>query len=160
MLSEKRVEELYRSHGPIVFRRARQILGSDDLSHDVVQEIFMSLLTDPGQFGGQSSVLTWLYSVTTHKCLNRLRNERTRGRILDQRGRAVPEAKESEVERALLVRDFLAGLPDELALVAVSVYLDGMSHEDMALTMQCSKRRIGYLLGEVRERAEKKGLYQ
>lgn len=160
MLDEARVAELYRSHGPSVLRRARRILGREDASQDVLHEIFVSLLTEPEQFSGRSSILTWLYSVTTHKCLNRLRDERARERILDQRGKSLEEAHDPAPDNALFVREFLAQIPDDQGKAAVYSYVDGMSHEDIARTMDCSPRKVGYLLEQVRERAEKKGLAQ
>lgn len=159
-MDEAQVAELYRSHGPSVLRRARQILGREDASHDVLQEIFVSLLTEPQQFAGQSSVLTWLYSVTTHKCLNRMRNERTRERILDQRGKSLDEAHDPDTDNTLVVREFLAQLPDELGKAAVYSYVDGMPLEDIARAMECSSRKVAYLLEKVRERADKRGLAQ
>ncbi|WXA81984.1 RNA polymerase sigma factor [Pendulispora rubella] len=140
-----------------MLRRARQLLD-EDAARDVVQEIFVSLLADPTQLGGKNSVVAWLYTVTTHKCLNRLRNERTRGRILGLRGRSMPEGHDPRPEQSLAMRDFLAGLPEDLGMAAVHSWLDGMSHEEVALALDCSARRVGYLLEQVRARAAKKGL--
>src|SRR5689334_19697624 len=78
------VEALYRSYGHSVLRRARQILGSEDEANDMVQEVFTNLVARPEQFAGRSSPSTFLYSVTTHACLTRLRDRRNRLRLIDE----------------------------------------------------------------------------
>jgi len=39
------IEELYRRHGHLVFRRARWLLGSDDDARDVTQDVFLQMHT-------------------------------------------------------------------------------------------------------------------
>ena len=43
-MGEPWVEALYRRYGPLVFRRARTLLGSDEAAWDVVQEVFIRAL--------------------------------------------------------------------------------------------------------------------
>jgi RNA polymerase sigma factor (sigma-70 family) len=78
------IEAVYRLHSHSVLRRARQMLGVESAAEDVVHEVFASLLERPEQFAGRSKVLTWLYSATTHACLNRLRNDATRRSLLER----------------------------------------------------------------------------
>jgi RNA polymerase sigma-70 factor (ECF subfamily) len=108
------------------------------------------LVDHPEQFSAKSSLATFLYSATVHACLNRLRNERTRARLIAEHAVALPTPQpapsvEHEVElRALLVR-----LPDELAQVAVYQLGDEMTQEEIAETMGCSRRRVRSLLAQL-----------
>ena len=79
-MDARSVETIYREHGHSVLRRARRILGTEDDARDVLQEIFASILDQSAAFRGESSIVTWLYSATTHACLNRIRNKKTRAR--------------------------------------------------------------------------------
>ena len=144
------VENAYRTHGHHVLRRATRILGNDADAREVLQEVFLSLLAQPTQFAGTSSLTTWLYSATTHACLNRLRNERTRARLLDARGPS-PPATQTSPEDALEVRRLLARLPDELARVAVHYYLDEMTQEEIASMLGRSRKHIGRLLVRIEQ---------
>lgn len=81
------IEAMYRVFGHSVQRRARQILGSDDEADEVLQEIFVRLVAHPEKFEQRSSPATFLYAVTTHACLSRLRDRKNRQRLLDQQVR-------------------------------------------------------------------------
>ena len=79
-------EGLYRTHAPAAFRRARRMLGSEADAHEVVQDVFFRSAA-PAQYQGRSSMSTFLYSAVTHACLNRIRNVKTRSRLLAQHPR-------------------------------------------------------------------------
>jgi RNA polymerase sigma factor (sigma-70 family) len=149
------IERIYRDHGHVVLRRAEQILGDRDEAVDVMQELFASLMDDPAQFDGRSRITTWLYSATTHSCLNRIRNRRTRARILasaeaSRHGVAGPRAEQIAAVRQLLTR-----MPDELARVAVYYYIDEMTHDEIARLIGCSRRQVGNLLERAHSFARK-----
>lgn len=144
MTSPEGIAGIYAAHGHVVLRRARQILNDEAEAQDVLHEVFASLLHKPEQFAGRSSVTTFLYSVTTHLCLNRLRDGATRARLLAQRGPAA--AVEARSDRMLQVRELLARLPEDLAHVIVYYYVDEMTHEEIADQIGCSRRQVGNLL--------------
>lgn len=141
-------EALYRTHAPAVFRRARRLLGSESDAHEIVQEVFLSLLERPEQYAARSALTTFLYAATTHACLNRLRNQRTRARLLTEhtQDHRLPEASEWTQEEALMLRRALAELPDETARALVYYCVDGLSHEEIARVLGCSRRHVGDLL--------------
>lgn len=154
MSSQAEIERLYRLHGHSVLRRACQILGNQHDANEVLQDVFMSLLDRPGQYHGESSLTTWLYSVTTHLCLNRLRNQRTRLRLVEEQ--VAPAHRGDTPARAelmVLVQQLLGELSDEIAEAAIYYYCDEMSQEEIAALMGCSRRHVGDLLARCRERA-------
>jgi RNA polymerase sigma factor (sigma-70 family) len=146
------IEALYRSYGHSVLRRARQILGNAADAGDVLQEIFVKLVAQPDQFKGQSAPSTYLYSVTTHACLARLRDGRNRLRLVD--AHVKPWASDVDPERAdtlAILRAELARLPEDQARAAVYYHLDGMTHAEIAEVMDCSRRHVGDLLERVQD---------
>jgi RNA polymerase sigma factor (sigma-70 family) len=144
------VSELYRRHATTVFRRALRILGSESEAHEVVQDLFVSLLERPEQFAGRSTLSTFMYSATTHACLNRLRNQRNRARILSERGEQTDDAAASVgVVELVTLHRALARLPAPLAEVAVYYFVDELSHNEIAGLLGCSRRHIGDLLQRV-----------
>jgi RNA polymerase sigma factor (sigma-70 family) len=145
-LDARAIDGIYRRHGAAVMRRARFLLGSEDDAREMLNEIFVSLLDRPEQFAEKSSITTWLYSATTHGCLNRLRNERTRRRILQEKAMPPSESSSESPEHAAMLRQELTRLPNELAEVAVYHYLDGMTHDEIASVVGCSRRHVGDLI--------------
>jgi RNA polymerase sigma-70 factor (ECF subfamily) len=139
------IDALYREHGHHVLRRARRILGNEEDAREVVQDVFEALLAHGTSFRGESTITTWLYSSTTNGCLNRLRNAKTRARLLG----ATPahEATASpDAEVAAIVRDLLGRVPASLAAIATYYYVDEMTHEEIARVLGCSRRHVGDLL--------------
>jgi RNA polymerase sigma factor (sigma-70 family) len=140
------VTAAYKTHGNVVLRRARQILGTDD-AEEVLQEVFIALAEDPDQFRGQSSLVSYLYSATTHACLNRIRNKKTRAALLTEKVAPSEEPRtDAGGETLAIVRDLLERVPDDLARVAVYYYVDEMTHDEIAEIMGCSKRQVGNLV--------------
>ena len=145
------VGRLYRSHGHIVLRRARTLLGSEADAQEALQEVFASLL----QADLRGSVVAWLYQATTHFCLNLLRNRRTGARLLELH--PPPQPAPADAEALAEVRSLLSQLPDEVAAAVVYHHLDGMTHDEVAELLGCSRRKVGYLLeraGDTLARAE------
>lgn len=150
------VDSAYRSYGSVVRRRARQILGAEEAAEEVVHDVFLSLMNDPSQFKGESSPLTWLYSATTHRCLNVLRDSKNRRRLLEREHNGESEPQATSTETSFHAREFFARLPDDLAQVAVYYYLDEMSQDEIADIMGQSRRHIASILDQVRALAERR----
>jgi RNA polymerase sigma-70 factor (ECF subfamily) len=146
------IEALYRSHGHIVLRRARMLLGSEADAQEALQEVFASLLRSPETVRSARSLVGWLYRATTHFCLNQLRNLRTGARLLESRAPAVVrEVSAFNVEATAELRRVLALLAADVAAAVVYHHLDGMTHAEVADLLGCSRRQVGYLLERARE---------
>src|SRR5262245_33958905 len=109
-MADARVERLYREHGHVVRRRARQLLGNAADADEAMQEVFMSLVQKPEQLDGVRSEIAFLYAATTHRCLNRLRDHHNRQRLVDLHVRPATSnvSDGSGGERLAQVRQVLA----------------------------------------------------
>jgi RNA polymerase sigma-70 factor (ECF subfamily) len=146
------IEKLYRDHGHAVLRRARRLLRNDDDANDVLQDVFLSMFRQPEQFEARSSVATYLYAATTHACLNRLRDGKTRTRLVAieaaaASGRASPAATSSA-----LACEILSALSPEDAALAVYLFCDELTHDEIAGLLGCSRRHVGDLASRLRRR--------
>lgn len=152
-LDRRDVERIYRDHGHLVLRRARQILGDEAEAREVLQEVFTALLDRPEQFTGDAAPSTYLYAMTTHRCFNLLRDARTRSRLLaDRVAPATDRAGGSDAEAHALLRQLLARVPLDEARAAFHYYLDGMTRPEVAAELGCSLRQVGNLLNRLAER--------
>ena len=142
---------MYRRHAPLVHRRAQALLGSDAAARDVVQDLFASLYERPDQFQGKSSLPTFLYAATTRACWTRLRNGRTRLRLVQQHrhGALGAPPPEPSPEQLAELRQLLARLEEPLASVLVYYYYDQMTQAEIAPLVGCSRRQVGYLLARL-----------
>ncbi len=150
------VERLYRTHGHVVLRWARTLLGNEADAQETLQEVFAILLRASGEMERVQSVVGWLYGATAHHCLNLLRNRRNGARLLEQH--VVPltsAAVRARADAFAEVRGLIARLPDETASAVVYHYLAGMTYDEVAEQMGCSRRKVGYLLQSALARADR-----
>lgn len=142
-----RLADVYARHAASVYRRARVLLADDAEANEVLQDVFVTLLERPDQFAGRSQISTYLYSVTTHLCLNRLRNQRNRARLLEERGQDPLEPSAVAAPDAMTrARETLRLLPEPLAEVAVYYFVDELDQQEIADVLGCSRQRVGRLI--------------
>lgn len=154
MLRREDIDRVCRSHGHVVWRRARAILGDREEARDLVQEVFRRLVENPALFRGDSALSTFVYAMTTRLCLQRLRNRATRIR-LDELHAPPPGDHGRDAARLTALRRILARIPDELAEAAVYYYADEMTHREIAIVLGCSRRRVGDLLARFHAKARR-----
>ncbi len=146
---------LYRAYAPGVYRRALRLLGNQADADDIVNDVFTSLFEKPQQYAGKSAMSSFLYSVTTHACLVRLRNQRRRTKLLDERGGApLPRTTQPNTDVAVQLRAVLETLPEPLAEVAIYYYVDELSQQEIAEILGCSRRTVGNLLSRLQARVQ------
>ncbi len=151
-VSLSEIDAAYRAHGHHVYRRAVRMLGHPGDAGEILQEVFLSLLDRPEQFAGESSLATWLYSATTHLCLNRIRDGRTRSRLVAERAGSLPcPSLPPPADDVAELRDLLVRLPADLAQVAVYYFGDEMTRDEIAQVLGCSRRHVGHLLERLEE---------
>jgi RNA polymerase sigma factor (sigma-70 family) len=151
-MDERGIDELYRTHGPSVLRRARAMLGSEAEALDALHEIFLDLLARPAQLDGVVKRMAWLYRKITFHCLKQIRDRGGHSRIV--RALPHPDRASPRAEQLTTVRDLLATLPGRLAEVAVYYYVDEMTHAEIAGILGCSRRHVGDLLQNLKRWSE------
>lgn len=137
-------QELYRRYGSLVYRRALRMLGDGQAARDACHEVFLRLLRSQPEFE-QASPVTWLYKVTTNYCLNLIRDERRRRKLLEVHA---VQALEGQVPWSLST--LLLGIPEELQEIAVYYFVDEMSQEEIAGILGISQRTVSNRLAAFR----------
>src|SRR5262245_25569276 len=116
--------QLYQRYGTFVLRRARRLLGDEQLARDVCHDVFLEVLRDPAW--NPPSPVGWLCTTTTNRCLNLLRRKRRWRDLL--RARPLPPV----VPPPLPVAALLEGIPPRLQEIAVYYGLDEMTQDEIA----------------------------
>jgi RNA polymerase sigma-70 factor (ECF subfamily) len=145
------IEELYRTYGPSVLRRARVLLGDEQSARDAMQEVFVRAMQSKVEFHEGVSPMTWFYRVTTNYCLNTIRNQSRRLRVLSSQ--PLVEAAESGAEDRVAIKEILGRVPEELGQIAVYYFVDHMKQEEIAELIGVSRRTIGNRLEEFKKLA-------
>lgn len=146
-------EEIVTEHSGRVYRLAYRLTGNAHDAEDLTQETFIRVFRslnryEPGNFEG------WLHRITTNLFLDQARR-RTRIRMDPLGDDAVryaapagPDSPERGFEHANLDADVqraLAALPPQFRAAVVLCDIEGLSYEEIALT-------LGVKIGTVRSR--------
>ena len=146
------LEGLYSRYAPVVFRRARVMLGRDADAWDVVQEVFERMLQNANGFRGEARPMTWVYRITTNLCLNHLRARAHREPALTVVS-GEPAVDAAATEAADLLRKWVAHLDEREQAIASLLWVDGLTQEEAADVLGLSRKTIGREVDELRRKA-------
>lgn len=141
------VDAWYREYGPMVLRRCRRLLGSEERAVDAMHDTFVNLLRAEARLEAERPA-SLLLRMATNVCLNRLRAE-ARGPDApgDEVLQAIADAEEPGARSA--ARFTLAGLlgrePESTRVMAVLHLVDGLSLDEVG-------REVGLSAAAVRKR--------
>jgi len=140
--------ELVRRHAPRVRALCKATLGGPGEAEDAAQESFLKAHRALGRFTGEASFATWLHRIAVNHCLDILRAAvRRRSDSLDAMleadasalGRALAEPSSAQAleDRDTIAR-LLSRLPPEQRLALTLREMEGLSYEEIAVSMSCS----------------------
>ena len=139
---------LFETYKDKVFSIAVYSSGDRSLAEDVTQQIFLKLFTAIRQFRGDSEFTTWLYRLVVNACLDERRRRRRLlpwGDTLAMRnpGDKKPQEKQyARLEVAEAVRAAIGELKPKFRLPILLKYIEGLSYEEIASVMGCSKGTV------------------
>ena len=140
---------LFETYKDKVFSIAVYSFGGDEAAaSDVSQQIFLKLMTAIGQFRGDSAFTTWLYRLVVNACID----ERRKRRRFLPFGDSVPvskiedrrpqEKRYARLEVSESVQAAIKELTPKLRMPILLKYVEGLSYEEIAAVMGCSKGTI------------------
>jgi RNA polymerase sigma-70 factor, ECF subfamily len=123
--------------------------GDEPTAGDVTQQVFLKLITKIGQFQRHAEFTTWLYRLVVNACTDEQRRRRRfiffgDGYETDGQG-AQKRAQDdgfARVEIAECVRAAIGELKPKLRLPILLRYVEGLSYDEMAEVLNCSKGTI------------------
>ena len=130
--------QLMHRYTGAVYNLAYRMLGSAQDAEDASQEIFLRAYTRLSSFDRSRRFSTWLLSIGSNYCIDRLRRRRFAWLTLDDiaysvpTGRPGPERTALEREDRVIVQRALQQLPENYRLVTVLRYYHDMSYEEIA----------------------------
>jgi len=148
------VERLYRTYGPMVLRRCRQLLKSEERARDAMQEVFVRLIRSSDRITDQypSSLL---YRMATNVSLNAIRADKARN-VVDDSDTVLDNLAgvDDRVERfewRSVLRRALGSEPSSTRYMAVLHFVDGLTLEEVAREVSMSVSGVRKRLRQLRE---------
>ena len=139
---------LFEAYKDKVFSIAVYSFGGDaSVADDVTQQIFLKLFTVIQQFRGDSEFTTWLYRMVVNACLDERRRRRrflSWGDTMPSKiGEKKPQEKQfARIEIAETVRAAIGELKPKFRLAILLKHIEGLSYEEIAVVMGCSKGTV------------------
>ena len=146
----------YEKYGPMVIRRCRTLLRSNDEAMDAVQDVFINLLKAEKRLSG-AFPSSLLYTMATNVCLNRLRARKwealetpgSEENLLPGREEffSVNDEGFDEVDAKLIVQAILEDESEETRTICFMYHSDGMTLMEIG-------EAVGMSVSGVRKRLE------
>ena len=161
------LSSLYDLTAGAVYGVCCRILRDPSDAEEVTGDVFLQVWQKTSRFDpGRGAALTWLLTLARSRAIDRLRSRGAARRHetgLDDGDDSPssdpgPEARSSLAQRAALVRNALADLPDEQREVLELAYFEGLTHseiaERLAQPLGTAKSRIRLALAHLRRSLE------
>jgi RNA polymerase sigma-70 factor, ECF subfamily len=151
---ESALSTIYDRYSPMLFGMLTRILDDRQAAEEVLQDLFLQLWRNAGQFdANRGSLPVWLMVIGRNRAISRLRGRRDRELLEDQEGdfaNAFVSGQniEDEAARAELARNLTAALgklPAEQQQALELAYFQGMTQSEIAA-------KTGAPLGTVKTR--------
>jgi RNA polymerase sigma-70 factor (ECF subfamily) len=141
--------DLYRLLYRRVLGLCRYLLGSRAEAEDAASEIFVRLPQAMKSYDSTLPFPRWLFSVTSHYCLDLLRRRRREQRIFEpweaEAAVALPSPLEALLfhERQDVVRAAITRLPERYRVPLVLRYYNELSYGEIAARLGLSRAYVG-----------------
>jgi RNA polymerase sigma-70 factor (ECF subfamily) len=157
---------LFETHKDRVYSIALRYSGDATAAMDIAQDTFVKLLSNIGQFRGDSSFESWLYRLVVNTCLDHHRKRRRFLPLLEDgldqaldvfrgpRESALHDLLREEQEER--VQQLVAQLPEEQRIVVVLRYTDGLSYEEIADLLGCRRGTVASRLNRAHKALERR----
>jgi RNA polymerase sigma-70 factor (ECF subfamily) len=130
---------LYRRYAPKVFGKCISILRDGDEARDAVQDIFVKIMLNLGNFGEKSQISTWIYSITYNYCIDQIRKRKKEKTLFSEDIERAPDVPEDDVPDEFLMemdvkhlKVVMENLPTGDRMVLLMKYHDDMSIKEIA----------------------------
>ena len=139
---------LFETYRDRVYSIAVYSVGGDrTIADDVTQQIFLKLFTAIKQFRGESEFTTWLYRLVVNACMDERRRRRRLLPFGDMVEMTMTHKKSQEkqyarVELAEAVRAAICQLKPKFRLPILLKYVEGLSYDEIANVLGCSKGTV------------------
>ncbi len=152
---------LVEYHQNAVFNLAYRLLGEPQEAEDAAQEAFLRAYANLARYDINRSFKTWLLSITSNHCIDRLRKRRLTWLSLEEEGMAPhpalvsstpgPEEALLDLERSEGMQGLLSQLPPDYRTVVVLRYWYDMSYAELAETLETTESAIKSRLFRARQ---------
>lgn len=145
---------LFHEHHAKLHRYAHTILRSNEAAEDIVQTAFLALWEKKEGLLGQEGIGAYLYKSVYTRCLNALRDKKTRAvhirEVAVRAGHAVDNANDRVLagEVSARVRTAFERLPPQCKIVFIKSREEGLRYAEIAEALGISVKTVEAQIGK------------
>jgi RNA polymerase sigma-70 factor, ECF subfamily len=149
--------ELVQRYSGALFNQAYRMLNDAHEAEDAVQEVFLRAYRNLASFDSSRRFVTWLLTIGSNHCIDRLRRRRMRWLTLDDvafwlpSSEAGPEGRALLDERRMAVQQALQRLPENYRSVTVLRYWHDLSYLEIAEALNLTEATVKTRLHRARK---------
>jgi RNA polymerase sigma factor (sigma-70 family) len=156
--NDKAFEAFYDRYADFVFQLCMRLLQNKEEAEEICQDIFLKVAEKANTFKGDSTTTTWLYAITSRKCLDRLRQRKRKGyTVRNQRSQAKEDTlafvdlsnPQADLEKAEQMHRFwqaMEKLPPRQKVAITLVFLEGLPQSNAAEALGIPLKALESLL--------------
>ncbi len=156
---EAAFESMYRTFSGFVYRVSFRMLDNTTDAEEIVQDVFVQIFRQLGEFRFESSLKTWIYRITINTSLNfRKKRSSHRDRVKKyQENVSLLEQEErpcytQEDDNKMQVAQLLKELNPEQRTCIILRNIEGLSYEEIAQTLEVNINTVRTRLKRAREK--------
>ncbi|MGE5364198.1 MAG: RNA polymerase sigma factor [Bacteroidota bacterium] len=137
--SEQAFNSIVRKYSQKIYWHARRMLGNHSDADEITQEVLIVLYEKLKTFEFKSSLYTWIYRITSNRCINMLRRQSIRNLFFSgDTDQEYPESGNDIVsgienrEKVQQLNRILQTLPAKQREVFILRHFDEMSYEEIS----------------------------
>lgn len=152
------IDRFYDRYGSVVLYRCRRLLRHEEGAWDAMHQTFVRAIRYRSGFRGQSSPLSWLYSIANRVCLDEIRARGRRPALLDGNIELETGGLESFAERFQrqeMIAQLLSNFSEKVQEIVVLRYFDELEVQQISERTGLSERTVARRLSEFLRRSRR-----
>jgi RNA polymerase sigma factor (sigma-70 family) len=152
---------LYRKYSGKVYGKCISILKHEDEARDAVQDIFVKIMLNLGNFGEKSQFSTWIYSITYNFCIDVIRKKKKDKTLFSEDIERAPDVAADEVPDEYLLemdmkylKQVLEELPTGDKMILLMKYQDDMSIKEISDILDKTESAIKMKIKRAKHKAQ------
>ncbi len=155
-------EALLDQFQDLVFNKCLSFVPNKEDAEDIAQEVFVEVFNSIGRFKSEAKLSTWIYRITTNKCLEHIRKKNAKKRFAFMQtllGNEIPIDKSNYFtefnhpgillenrERSEILFKAINELPESQRVVFTLHKIDGMSYKEISAITKKSLSSVESLM--------------
>ena len=153
------LEEIIIKYKPLISYRVRRSLGySNPDWEDIVAEIIINVIENikKGKFRGESSIGTFIYTITSRRIIDYIRLKKKKLKYLIEPAPSLdPHQRLEEKERARFVADCLKKLKPLYCDILYSYYYGDLKRAEVAQIFNITPSKVSYIINRSKKLLKK-----